>query len=598
MKPLRLPPKVTIILPTYNRQTFLERAISSILQQTYTDYELIIVDDGSTDDTVAWMQATYPQLKLLVKPQNQGTAAAINTGLQAALGEIIAFLDSDDLWEAQYLNTQVQSLANHPQAVLSYTQHFSIVEGTQSACCMDITPLYPNDLIVSMLMSNFIRSMSHTVIPRWALEQVGPLDSRYKICHDQDLYLRLLAIGQPIYVKTPLVIKFWHPGSLVTADAQRWLADGLQLFEIFFSNPANAAYLPWRDAAQQYFRDSIQPATSLFTPPQPDRRAPLLNTPVEPAAYASAPDLWIITCYFNPSHYQTKYRNYQRFKTHIEAAGLNLLTVECAFSSQSFDLEPSAQVLQVRCPHVLWQKERLLNLAIAALPTNATKIAWLDCDILFANPNWAQETAALLDEFPVVQPFTLAIRLPANSLAYTGKSERISTSFTYAYAAHQKSDVSIDFNRFGHTGYAWAARREILDRHGLYDRAIIGSADHLMAHAMIGDFTSFYVQRFLGSASHSLAHFSNWGQALYQDVQGQMGYAAGTVLHLWHGDFNDRHYLNRHDVLMSYDFDPELDVVVGPNGTLQWHSNKPKLHEWVIDYFNQRQEDRETEALR
>jgi GT2 family glycosyltransferase len=586
-------PKVSIILPTYNRKTFLERAIPSILQQTYTDYELIVVDDGSTDDTLAWMHQTYPQINLLAKPQNQGTAAALNTGLQTALGEIIAFLDSDDLWEPQYLATQVQSLTDHPQAVLSYTQHFSVVEGTQSACRMDITPLYPNDLIVSMLMSNFIRSMSITVIPRWALQQVGDFNPRCKICLDQEMYLRLFTIGQPVYVKTPLVIKFWHPNSLVTADSQRWIADGLQLFDIFFSNPANAAYLPWRAAAQQYFRDSIQPATNLFTPQQQNTtQSAALATPISAAAtYTSTPDLWIITCYFNPSHYQTKYRNYQQFKANIEAAGLNLLTIECAFASQSFDLEPSLQVLQVRCPHVLWQKERLLNLAIAQLPPTATKIAWLDCDILFSNPNWAKETAAQLDIFPVVQPFTLAIRLPANRLIHTGQSELISTSFSYAYAASQKSDVVIDFNRFGHTGYAWAARREILDRHGLYDRAIVGSADHLMAHAMIGDFTSFYVQRFLGAASRSLEHFTDWGQAFYQDVQGQMGYTAGTVLHLWHGDFSDRHYLNRHDLLMTYNFDPELDVSVAPNGTLQWRSDKPKLHQWVIDYFNQRQED-------
>jgi glycosyltransferase involved in cell wall biosynthesis len=176
MKLTRLLPQVSIILPTYNRQHFLERAIPSVLQQTYTDYELIVVDDGSTDHTVTWMREVYPQIKLLVKPQNQGAAAALNTGLQAASGALIAFLDSDDLWEPPYLAAQVQSLADHPQAVLSYTQHFSVIEGTQSVRRMDIEPSYPNDLMVSMLMGNFIRSLSHTIIPRWALQQVGEFD--------------------------------------------------------------------------------------------------------------------------------------------------------------------------------------------------------------------------------------------------------------------------------------------------------------------------------------------------------------------------------------------------------------------------------------
>src|SRR4051794_18027562 len=107
--------------------------------------------------------------------------------------------------------------------------------------------------------------------------------------------------------------------------------------------------------------------------------------PVHPA-YLPADDLWLLTSYFNASGYRTRRQNYDRFRQRI--AGLRLLTVECAFGPEPFALEPSAEVLQVRARDVLWQKERLLNVALAALPADCHKVAWLDGDLLFERPDW------------------------------------------------------------------------------------------------------------------------------------------------------------------------------------------------------------------
>ena len=127
--------------------------------------------------------------------------------------------------------------------------------------------------------------------------------------------------------------------------------------------------------------------------------------------YTSCTDLWCVTAYFNPQHYQTRRANYEWFADPIRAAGIPLLTVECAFGDDPFELPAGPDLLQVRAPHTLWQKERLINLGVASLPARAVKVAWLDGDICFANPDWAAQTAALLDQFPVVQPFTHATRL-------------------------------------------------------------------------------------------------------------------------------------------------------------------------------------------
>ena len=128
--------------------------------------------------------------------------------------------------------------------------------------------------------------------------------------------------------------------------------------------------------------------------------------------YEPAEDLWLLTAYFNPMGYETKARNYGLFRDAVKRSGLHLLTIECAFGRQPFTLPGASDVLQIRAKHVMWQKERLLNLALASLPPDCLKVAWVDCDILFSNPAWAAETSSRLDDVPVVQPFTSAIRLP------------------------------------------------------------------------------------------------------------------------------------------------------------------------------------------
>ena len=131
--------------------------------------------------------------------------------------------------------------------------------------------------------------------------------------------------------------------------------------------------------------------------------------------------LWIIVSYFNPLNYRTRRFNYDVFIKALDQAGLNHLTVECAFDGQSFSLPNNPNVIKVRSNSVLWQKERLLNLAISWLPKSCRYVAWLDCDLLFMNPRWAVETVLLLNEYPIVQLFERCIRLPQGHLWYQGE---------------------------------------------------------------------------------------------------------------------------------------------------------------------------------
>ena len=140
------------------------------------------------------------------------------------------------------------------------------------------------------------------------------------------------------------------------------------------------------------------------------------------AVYAPCDDLWIVTTYYNPAGYRTKRENYARFAAPLRAAGIPLVTVECAFGAEPFELAASPHVIQVRARNVMWVKERLINLAIARLPDHVTKVAWLDADILFTNAAWAQQTSALLDRWPLAQPHDRVGRMALGQLTFAGAS--------------------------------------------------------------------------------------------------------------------------------------------------------------------------------
>jgi hypothetical protein len=347
------------------------------------------------------------------------------------------------------------------------------------------------------------------------------------------------------------------------------------------------------------------------------------------ATYLPCADLWVITTYFNPAGYRAIRLNYERFAAPICAADIPLITVECAFGSAPFELDPSPQVIQVRGESVLWLKERLINIAVAQLPPQAQKVTWFDGDILMSNPAWAVQTAALLDNFRVVQPFDRVRRLgPDQDVAY-GKDR---TSFACQLSRRPES-AHLRGAAHGQPGIAWAARRSLIEKYGLYDAHILGSNDELFSHALSGSFNAPCVRWMTGVAHtrwprlierilnrlaripwprrlaenyvrHALArppcptpddvfyaHYLHWAQAIYAEVRGQIGYTPGVALHLWHGDPVHRQYATRDQILKDHRFDPAQDLRLNDQSVWEWQSDKPHLHQAVKAYFDSRRED-------
>src|ERR1041384_5528640 len=145
---------------------------------------------------------------------------------------------------------------------------------------------------------------------------------------------------------------------------------------------------------------------------------------IAPASeYRASSDVWVITSYYNPHGYRTRVDNFSRFADRMNRGKVAWLVLETAFDDEPFTLPPAQHVVHVRARHVMWQKERLLNLALERLPASCTKIAWLDCDILFDRADWLEATSDALDRHAVVQPFERVIRLPRGAISYEGTGE-------------------------------------------------------------------------------------------------------------------------------------------------------------------------------
>lgn len=301
-------------------------------------------------------------------------------------------------------------------------------------------------------------------------------------------------------------------------------------------------------------------------------------------------EFFVVSAYFNPLGYGTRLENYRRFIAGLESVGVSFRVVECALGGAPFELPNDTPYIRVRSRDIMWQKERLLNVALRALPAICTKVAWLDCDVLFENERWVEEASRALDLYPVVQVFDTAVRLPRGQIVCSG-GEEIFPSFGAVYNACSKHVISGDFARHGYTGFGWAARRNWLDECGLYDVCVVGGGDHLMAHAFAGDVRSPCLDHTFGSVTTLRRHFESWAKVVGDCVRGQIGVVGGRLLHLWHGDIADRRYFARSRDFQLFGFDPYVDLRLGKEGAWEWASSKTAMHNWIVQYFRQRCED-------
>ncbi len=197
-------PLVSVIIPTYNRAWVISAAIDSVLSQDYPNFELIVIDDGSTDNTRAVLN-NYDEKINIIYQENRGVSAARNAGILQSNGEYIAFLDSDDLWEDKKLSCQINFFIENPDALICQTEEIWVRNGKRVN--PKVKHKKPSGMIYEQSLHLCLVSPSAVMIKRRLFDQVGLFDENLLSCEDYDLWLRI-SIKNPIYLTPePLVIK-------------------------------------------------------------------------------------------------------------------------------------------------------------------------------------------------------------------------------------------------------------------------------------------------------------------------------------------------------------------------------------------------------
>jgi glycosyltransferase involved in cell wall biosynthesis len=186
-------PIVSVILNTYNSAKFLQETLATVFEQTLTDFELLIVDDGSQDDTLA-IARTYNDPRIQIHTyRNGGIAKSRNRGLALAQGEFIAFLDHDDRWHPHKLSTQLQVLIDSPKAAFVYSWITAINEAGEELPNYYPAGVHEDKAYPKLLVRNFIHTASNPLLRRSCAVDIGGFDEHIYGADDWDLWIRLAA---------------------------------------------------------------------------------------------------------------------------------------------------------------------------------------------------------------------------------------------------------------------------------------------------------------------------------------------------------------------------------------------------------------------
>ena len=202
--------KVSILIPTYNRANLVPRAIESVLAQTYKDFEIIVVDDGSTDHTAQVLEAYKDRIKYIYKP-NGGVSSARNLGLKHANGDFLVFLDSDDIIYPEKLQIQSDYLAKHPQIDVVCSA-WKEIDNDNLSIERDYKPEKPEKILEKLIWESYAFPIHAAMLRRSCLKKVPEFDTNLPASEDTDFWVRLALAGYKFgctpelvceYIKTP-----------------------------------------------------------------------------------------------------------------------------------------------------------------------------------------------------------------------------------------------------------------------------------------------------------------------------------------------------------------------------------------------------------
>lgn len=226
-------PLISVVIPVYNGEKTIRETIESVINQTFWDFELIVIDDGSQDSTLDIVKRIPDsRLKVFSFP-NAGLAASRNRGIKLASGDYISFIDADDLWTPDKLEAQLKALQTHPQAAVTYSWTDCIDESGQFSRRGNHITIQGN-IYAQLLLTDFIENGSNLLIRSQAFQKVGYFDESLPAAEDWEMWLRLAANYEFVVVPSPQVL-YRLSATSMSANVVRQEAACLQVIEQAFA---------------------------------------------------------------------------------------------------------------------------------------------------------------------------------------------------------------------------------------------------------------------------------------------------------------------------------------------------------------------------
>lgn len=259
----------------------------------------------------------------------------------------------------------------------------------------------------------------------------------------------------------------------------------------------------------------------------------------------------VISCFYNPQNSPYRLLAFQKWFQSVRH--LNFRVIECLIGDSKKQLPDHPAISTVRTQSLLWHKETLLNKVVEELPDKYDYVFWVDADVLFTNLDWLVQGAEVLQTARLIQPFEWCIHLEKNHLEpnfdvdsyrkYADDPEQRHKMLWRSFCANMGLTArQKNYDIHGHVGFAWGAQRGVLMQCPLYDRALIGGADHILAHGAAGHLDHDCIAK---SFTDNIEEVRAWMKKCYDVVQGRLSYVEGDLYHIWHGDIRDRQYLQR-----------------------------------------------------
>jgi hypothetical protein len=299
--------------------------------------------------------------------------------------------------------------------------------------------------------------------------------------------------------------------------------------------------------------------------------------------------LHVIGVTSNLERWNSRYRLAREWIDRMRATPcVSLHLVEAAYGDRQHELvEEKEHGLRLRVDTNAWIKENMINVGVRhLLPCDWRYVAWIDTDIEFRNPSWAQETLHQLQHFAVVQPWSHCV-----DVGHRGAVLDTHVSFGYSDCTgerRRKGTFNPNGYTYGHTGYAWAATRGWWEQvEGLMDFCILGSADHHMALACVGESEKTIHSKMIPSFFRRILE---WETRAMRVTHGEVGFVEGRIEHHFHGPKKRRYYKERWKILVDAGFDPDKDLMRDEQGVFKI-VGKPALERAIRQYNRSRLED-------